>query len=89
MSPEKGAVLVLADGRCFHGQALGATSTARGEVVFTTGMAGYQETLTDPSYAGQIVTFTYPHIGSYGFNDADSESDRVYAAGAVIRDPVL
>ena len=89
MTATKGAILVLADGRCFPGAALGAAGTARGEVVFTTGMAGYQETLTDPSFAGQIVTFTYPHIGSHGFNDDDSESDRVYAAGAVIRDPVL
>lgn len=82
------AALVLADGRVFVGRAFGAEGTARGEVVFTTGMSGYQETLTDPSFAGQIITFTYPHIGNYGVNDADDEAERVCAVGAVIRAPV-
>jgi len=84
-----GSILVLADGRTFEGDALGAHGTAEGEVVFTTGMAGYQETLTDPSFAGQIITFTYPHIGSYGVNDVDPESRGVFAVGAIIRDPIL
>ena len=71
----KGAVLVLADGRSFVGKSLGAIGTTEGEVVFTTGMAGYQETLTDPSFAGQIITFTYSHIGNYGINEWDGESE--------------
>jgi carbamoyl-phosphate synthase small subunit len=85
MKPSK-AILVCADGRTFVGNAVGAKGTARGEVVFTTGMAGYQETLTDPSFAEQIITFTYPHIGNYGTNAFDEESDRVFAKGLVVRD---
>ncbi len=80
------ALLVLADGTVFHGRAIGAAGHAVGEVVFNTAMTGYQEILTDPSYAGQIVTLTYPHIGNVGVNAEDVESRRPYAAGLVIRD---
>jgi carbamoyl-phosphate synthase small subunit len=80
------ALLVLADGTIFRGRAIGAQGVTTGEVVFNTAMTGYQEILTDPSYAGQIVTLTYPHIGNVGVNDEDAESDRPYAAGLVIRD---
>ena len=80
------AILVLADGTVFHGTALGADGSAVGEVVFNTAMTGYQEILTDPSYAEQIVTLTYPHIGNYGTNSEDTESDRVWAKGLIIRD---
>src|SRR5687768_9423616 len=84
------AALVLADGTVFRGRSIGAAGAAVGEVVFNTAMTGYQEILTDPSYCRQIVTLTYPHIGNYGANDEDVESDRIYAAGLVIRDlPVL
>ncbi|MEO5766654.1 MAG: glutamine-hydrolyzing carbamoyl-phosphate synthase small subunit, partial [Casimicrobiaceae bacterium] len=84
--PTTPAVLVLADGTVFHGRAIGARGHAVGEVVFNTAMTGYQEILTDPSYAGQIVTLTYPHIGNTGVNPEDVESRRVFAAGLVIRD---
>lgn len=80
------AVLVLADGTVFHGIAIGAEGQAVGEVVFNTAMTGYQEILTDPSYAEQIVTLTYPHIGNYGTNPEDSESSKIWAKGLVIRD---
>ncbi|MFC0444457.1 glutamine-hydrolyzing carbamoyl-phosphate synthase small subunit [Pseudidiomarina halophila] len=80
------AILVLADGTVFHGTAIGAGGTAVGEVVFNTAMTGYQEILTDPSYAEQIVTLTYPHIGNYGTTHEDEESNRVWAKGLVIRD---
>ena len=84
------AILVLADGTVFKGIAIGASGAAVGEVVFNTAMTGYQEILTDPSYTEQIVTLTYPHIGNYGTNAEDVESDKVYAAGLVIRDlPLL
>mgnify|MGYP000005624435 CR=1 FL=1 len=84
------AVLALEDGSVFYGTAIGVTGTAAGEVVFNTAMTGYQEILTDPSYARQIVTLTYPHIGNTGTNDEDNESDRVWSAGLVIRDlPLL
>lgn len=84
------AILVLADGTVFHGTAIGATGKAVGEVVFNTAMTGYQEILTDPSYAEQIVTLTYPHIGNYGTNAEDIESDKVWAKALVIRDlPLL
>lgn len=79
------AVLALEDGSVFTGKAIGALGLASGEVVFNTAMTGYQEILTDPSYARQIVTLTYPHIGNTGINAEDSESDRVWAAGLVIR----
>ena len=79
------AVLALEDGSVFRGRAIGALGLASGEVVFNTAMTGYQEILTDPSYARQIVTLTYPHIGNTGTNAEDNESDRVWAAGLVIR----
>ena len=80
------AVLALEDGSIFRGVALGAEGIASGEVVFNTSMTGYQEILTDPSYAQQIVTLTYPHIGSTGTNGEDNESEGVWATGLVIRD---
>jgi carbamoyl-phosphate synthase small subunit len=80
------AALVLADGTIFRGRSIGAAGETLGEVVFNTSMTGYQEILTDPSYAGQIVTLTYPHIGNTGVNDEDVEARRVHAAGLVIRD---
>ena len=83
------AALVLADGTIFRGRSIGAPGETLGEVVFNTAMTGYQEILTDPSYAGQIVTLTYPHIGNTGVNDEDVESVRVHAAGLVIRDLTL
>ena len=81
------AVLVLEDGRTFRGRAYGAEGTTLGEIVFTTGMTGYQETLTDPSYHRQIVVQTAPHIGNTGVNDEDDESRRIWVAGYVVRDP--
>ncbi|NQX28548.1 glutamine-hydrolyzing carbamoyl-phosphate synthase small subunit [Microbacteriaceae bacterium VKM Ac-2854] len=81
------AVLVLEDGRRFPGQAYGAEGRTLGEIVFTTGMTGYQETITDPSYAGQIVVQTAPHIGNTGMNDEDMESRRIWVEGYVVRDP--
>jgi len=84
------ALLALADGTIFHGKGIGAVGSTVGEVVFNTSMSGYQEILTDPSYCRQIVTLTYPHIGNTGVNAEDVESDRVHAAGLVIRDlPIL
>ncbi|MGW6281587.1 glutamine-hydrolyzing carbamoyl-phosphate synthase small subunit [Kribbella sp. NPDC055071] len=81
------ALLVLEDGRSFAGTSYGATGETFGEAVFTTGMTGYQETLTDPSYHRQIVTQTAPHIGNTGVNDEDDESTRIWVAGYVVRDP--
>jgi carbamoyl-phosphate synthase small subunit len=84
------AVLALADGTIFRGTAIGAEGQSIGEVVFNTALTGYQEILTDPSYANQIVTLTYPHIGNVGVNSEDQESDQIWAAGLVIRDlPLL
>jgi carbamoyl-phosphate synthase small subunit len=80
------ALLALADGSVFRGVSIGASGASVGEVVFNTAMTGYQEILTDPSYCRQIVTLTYPHIGNTGVTPEDSEADRVYAAGLVIRD---
>jgi len=81
------AVLVLEDGKVFRGEAFGATGETLGEVVFCTGMTGYQETLTDPSYHRQIVVATAPQIGNTGWNDEDDESRRIWVAGYVVRDP--
>jgi carbamoyl-phosphate synthase small subunit len=81
------AVLVLEDGRTFAGQEYGAHGATLGEIVFNTGMTGYQETLTDPSYHRQIVVMTAPHIGNTGVNDDDQESSRIWVAGYVVRDP--
>lgn len=80
------AILALADGTVYHGTAFGACATACGEVCFNTAMSGYQEILTDPSYKGQIVTMTYPHIGNYGVNAQDVESWRSHVAGFVVRE---
>ncbi|MGH2687110.1 MAG: carbamoyl-phosphate synthase domain-containing protein, partial [Actinomycetota bacterium] len=81
------ARLVLADGSVFEGEAFGAPAeVATGEVVFNTVLTGYQEVITDPSYAGQVITFTYPHIGNYGVTPDDEESRRPFCRGVVIRD---
>lgn len=81
------AVLVLEDGRVFHGRSYGAVGVTFGEAVFSTGMTGYQETLTDPSYHRQVVVMTAPHVGNTGVNDEDPESGRIWVAGYVVRDP--
>ena len=81
------AILVLEDGRTFRGRAFGAVGETFGEAVFATGMSGYQETLTDPSYHRQVVVATAPHIGNTGWNDEDDESGRIWVAGYVVRDP--
>src|SRR4051812_492487 len=81
------ALLVLEDGRTFAGEAYGAPGETFGEAVFATGMTGYQETLTDPSYHRQVVVQTAPHIGNTGVNDEDAESRRIWVAGYVVRDP--
>lgn len=80
------AILLLEDGRRFDGTVLGAEAVALGEVVFNTGMAGYQEVLTDPSYTGQLVTMTYPLIGNYGVNDEDRESETPAVSGFIVRE---
>lgn len=87
MSVHAPAMLVLEDGRTFHGEAYGAEGETFGEAVFNTGMTGYQETLTDPSYHRQVVVMTAPHIGNTGVNDEDPESRRIWVAGYVVRDP--
>ena len=81
------AYLVLEDGTVFEGEAFGAIGTTTGELVFSTGMTGYQETITDPSYAGQIVMQTAPHIGIVGMNDRDEESSKIWVAGYVVKEP--
>ncbi|HQR28230.1 MAG TPA: glutamine-hydrolyzing carbamoyl-phosphate synthase small subunit [Nocardioides sp.] len=81
------ALLVLEDGRAFHGESYGAEGETFGEAVFATGMTGYQETLTDPSYHRQVVVMTAPHVGNTGMNDEDPESGRIWVAGYVVRDP--
>jgi carbamoyl-phosphate synthase small subunit len=83
----RAAILVLEDGTTFHGTGFGATAETFGEMVFNTGMTGYQETLTDPSYARQIVAMTAPHIGNTGINDEDPESRRMWVSGYVVREP--
>jgi len=88
-NPAPVAILALADGTVFRGISIGAAGQAIGEVVFNTGMTGYQEILTDPSYARQIVTLTYPHIGNVGTNSEDVESSKVHAAGLIVRDLAL
>ena len=80
------AWLMLADGTTYEGRSFGAKGTAIGEVVFTTGMTGCQETLTDPSYFGQITVQTFPLIGNYGINDDDVESDDIYMKGYIVRE---
>src|SRR5256714_4994127 len=81
------ALLVLEDGTALHGTGFGADGETFGEMVFNTGMTGYQETLTDPSYARQIVAMTAPHIGNTGVNDEDAESRRIWVSGYVVREP--
>ncbi len=88
MSGAGSAYVLLEDGTRFDGDACGADSHAVGEVVFTTGMSGYQESMTDPSFAGQLITFTYPHIGNYGVSGAAMESDGVWARAAIMREAV-
>src|SRR5215475_13661362 len=84
------AVLALADGTIFRGQSIGAKGNTTGEVVFNTALTGYQEILTGPSYARQIVTLTYPHVGNTGVTPEDLEASQIYPAGLVIRDlPLL
>ncbi len=83
------ALLVLEDGRTFRGLSYGAVGETLGEAVFSTGMTGYQETLTDPSYHRQVIVMTAPHVGNTGVNDEDGESHRIWAAGYVVRDPAL
>jgi len=83
------ALLALEDGSLFHGQSIGAEGTTTGEVVFNTSMSGYQEILTDPSYAKQLVTLTFPHIGNTGCNTADEESAQPMAAGLIVRDAAM
>ncbi|HAM46031.1 MAG TPA: carbamoyl phosphate synthase small subunit, partial [Propionibacteriaceae bacterium] len=85
-APAKPALLVLEDGRWFRGRSFGAEGETFGEAVFSTGMSGYQETLTDPSYHRQVVIATAPHIGNTGWNDEDDESDQIWVAGYVVRD---
>lgn len=87
MVKRRSAILVLEDGRTFHGEAYGSVGETFGEAVFNTGMTGYQETLTDPSYHRQVVVQTAPHIGNTGVNAEDDESDRIWVAGYVVRDP--
>jgi carbamoyl-phosphate synthase small subunit len=87
MTTRPSALLVLEDGRTFRGESYGATGETFGEAVFSTGMTGYQETLTDPSYHRQVVVQTAPHIGNTGVNDDDPESSRIWVAGYVVRDP--
>ena len=81
------AILVLEDGRVFHGESYGAFGETFGEAVFSTGMTGYQETLTDPSYHRQVVVMTSPHVGNTGINEEDPESRRIWVSGYVVRDP--
>ena len=83
------AMLVLEDGRTFRGDAYGAVGETVGEAVFSTGMTGYQETLTDPSYHRQVVVMTAPHVGNTGINTEDPESTRIWVSGYVVRDPAL
>ena len=87
MTSTVAALLVLEDGRSFLGQSFGARGETFGEAVFSTGMSGYQEPLTDPSYCRQVVIATAPHIGNTGWNDEDDESSRIWVAGYVVRDP--
>jgi len=89
VTARRDALLVLADGEVFEGEHIGAEppgGVATGEVVFNTVLSGYQEVLTDPSYAGQVITFTYPHIGNYGINAEDFESARPFCRGVIVRD---
>ena len=86
MDSSKKSILVLEDGRTFNGASFGAEGESFGEMVFNTSMSGYQEILTDPSYAGQIVCMTYPLIGNYGTNNEDVESRKPWAEGLIVRE---
>ena len=86
MYNEKDALLVIQDGTVIPGKSVGAKGVAMGEIVFNTAMTGYQEIMTDPSYASQIISFTYPHIGNTGSNGYDKESEKVWSSGIVLRD---
>src|SRR4051812_40040969 len=85
MTAKPSAYLLLEDGTRFDGDAVGAPGPVTGEVVFTTGMSGYQESMSDPSFARQLITFTYPHIGNYGVRAGGMESDRIHARAAIMR----
>ncbi|CAA6811224.1 MAG: Carbamoyl-phosphate synthase small chain (EC [uncultured Thiotrichaceae bacterium] len=85
----KSAILVLEDGSVFHGESIGCDGESVGEVVFNTALTGYQEILTDPSYAKQLITLTYPHIGNVGVNTEDEEADEIFAAGLIVKDVPL
>lgn len=85
---EKDAALVFSDGTCFYGYGIGKKGVTKGEICFNTSITGYQEILTDPSYCGQIINFTFPHIGNIGMNESDIEATSVRAAGLIIREPV-
>src|ERR1700736_1449670 len=90
--PRREALLVLADGTTFEGESIGwqpPNGVASGEVVFNTVLTGYQEVITDPSYAGQVITFTYPHIGNYGVAPDDDESRKPFCRGIIVRDLAL
>ena len=89
MQKHKKAILYLEDGFFFEGKSLGSVGETSGEVCFNTGMTGYQEILTDPSYAKQMITMCSPHIGNYGSNDSDIESSKVYATGFIIKSESL
>jgi carbamoyl-phosphate synthase small subunit len=88
VSQTSNAYVLLEDGTRFDGDSVGAATHATGEVVFTTGMSGYQESMTDPSFAGQLITFTYPHIGNYGVSQGAMESEAVWARAAIMREAV-
>ncbi len=89
MNKSNSAILLLADGRIFEGKSFGYQGETTGEVCFNTGMTGYQEILTDPSYCKQIVTMTSPHIGNYGINEEDIESENIQVAGFVIKEETM
>src|SRR5215208_5142812 len=82
-------ILILEDGLCYEGVSIGKSGTSAGEVVFSTSMTGYQEMLTDPSYAGQLLTLTYPLIGNYGIDETVEESSRIQPAGLIVREAAL
>ncbi len=86
--PEKNAFLMLSDGTVFHGYGIGARGCTAGEICFNTGLTGYQETLTDPSYAGQIIAFTFPHVGNVGTNKDDMENDFPVVKGLIVREDI-
>jgi len=88
LPPQINAALVLADGTVFYGKGIGAEGITTGEICFNTGMTGYQEVLTDPSYAGQIINFTFPHIGNVGCNPEDIEAKKPAARGLIVREPI-